>query len=421
MAVARRSALHLRTKPGLFFPFYHRRFLLLVLVLANLLIMKTGGVGSSFESGDDEVNLLVDSAGNLVLSAGSDIELHDAHIGARLVKLDAHMPPPNRVTSDAEERLELTAPIAVAGVDLEALQSPQSRAGDPQQLNDTLAALRQALGNVLPWAVGPKVLVLGGIASDYSQAVDVLDSAGTGWRRGLDLPANLSVYDQTSTILHQELYVVGIASSSGDSRMLAFTGRAWEERPRAPHKSGGCLTAFRGRLFYLGGADLSAFFFNGTHWNVAPSPSLVHRHACAVVFQDRLYLLGGEDATSRTNAVEVLDDQGWEIAPPMLTPRSAFAAVVYRSRLYVVGGYGPPSVRLALVEYFDGRSWTATTPLTVGRSNLAVAVWADTLIATGGFNNGPLRSVEVFNGTHWREGPPLPMERYSHSAVVFGV
>lgn len=142
------------------------------------------------------------------------------------------------------------------------------------------------------------------------------------------------------------------------------------------------------------------------------------QHAMAVTWQGNPIVLGGWRAAGPQ---KVASDQVWRVVnshwvelPHLLQPRAAASAAVVGARIIVAGGVDSNGALLNTVEIFDGSSWTLGTPIPTPRQMLAAASDGKVVYTVGG-NNGTadLATVEAYDpaAKSWTRLPDLPQPR----------
>jgi serine/threonine-protein kinase PknK len=142
------------------------------------------------------------------------------------------------------------------------------------------------------------------------------------------------------------------------------------------------------------------------------------QHAMAVTWQGNPVVLGGWKSVGGKN---VASDQVWRVVnsrwvelPHMLQPRAAAAAAVVGDRIIVTGGVGANGALLNTTEVFDGTSWTLGAPIPTPRQLLAAASDGKLVYAVGGTTgDSDLVTVEAYDpaAKTWTSLPPLPQSR----------
>ena len=143
------------------------------------------------------------------------------------------------------------------------------------------------------------------------------------------------------------------------------------------------------------------------------------QHAMAVTWQDTPVVLGGW-RTDGANA-EVATDKVWRVVnsrwielPPLLEPRAAAAAVVVGDRIIVTGGVDAGGRLLNTTEVFDGSSWKPGAPIPTPRQMLGAATDGKIVYTFGGSTGtADLATVETYDpaADTWTSRPELPGRR----------
>jgi serine/threonine-protein kinase PknK len=141
-------------------------------------------------------------------------------------------------------------------------------------------------------------------------------------------------------------------------------------------------------------------------------------HAAAVTWQGNPVVLGG---WKTDNGKNIASDQVWRVVnsrwvelPHLLQPRAAAAAAVAGDRLIVTGGVDANGALLNTTEVFDGTSWSLGAPLPTPRQLLAAASDGKLVYAVGGSSGGSdLASVEAYDpaAKTWTALAALPQPR----------
>lgn len=149
------------------------------------------------------------------------------------------------------------------------------------------------------------------------------------------------------------------------------------------------------------------------------------QRAMAVTWQGNPVVLGG---WKTTGAKPVATDQVWRVVnshwvelPHLLQPRAAAAAAVVGDRIVVTGGVDAGGALLNTTEVFDGTSWSLGAPLPTPRQMLAAATNGKLVYVVGGASGSTdSAAVEAYDpdAKTWATLPPLPRPRSDLGAVV---
>ena len=150
------------------------------------------------------------------------------------------------------------------------------------------------------------------------------------------------------------------------------------------------------------------------------------QHAMAVTWQDTPVVLGGW-RTDGANP-KVATDQVWRVVnsrwtelPPLLQPRAAAAAAVVGDRIIVTGGVDAGGKLLNTTEIFDGTSWKLGAPIPTPRQMLGAASDGKLVYAVGGTNGtSDLTTVEAYDpaADKWATMPELPQGRSDFGVAI---
>ena len=104
----------------------------------------------------------------------------------------------------------------------------------------------------------------------------------------------------------------------------------------------------------------------------------------------------------------------WTELPPLLQPRAAAAAAVVGDRIIVTGGVGADGRLLNTTEVFDGTSWTLGAPIPTPRQMSGAASDGKLVYVLGGTNGtSDLATVEAYDpaADTWTSLAELPGRR----------
>jgi serine/threonine protein kinase/N-acetylneuraminic acid mutarotase len=143
------------------------------------------------------------------------------------------------------------------------------------------------------------------------------------------------------------------------------------------------------------------------------------QHATSVTWQDTPVVLGGwrtegSDVKVATDRVWRVVNSRWTELPPLLQPRAAAAAAVVGDRIIVTGGVGSDGNLLNTTEIFDGSAWKLGAPIPTPRQMLGAASDGKLVYALGGSTGtSDVATVETYDpaADAWASLPELPGRR----------
>jgi serine/threonine protein kinase/N-acetylneuraminic acid mutarotase len=150
------------------------------------------------------------------------------------------------------------------------------------------------------------------------------------------------------------------------------------------------------------------------------------QHAMAVTWQENPVVLGGwhtqgADARVATDQVWRVVNGRWTALPPLLQPRAAAAAAVVGDRIIVTGGVDSTGKLLNTTEIFDGTSWRLGAPIPTPRQMLGAASDDKVVYVLGGTNGtSDLGAVETYDpaADTWTTMSELPGRRSDFGVAV---
>ncbi len=153
-------------------------------------------------------------------------------------------------------------------------------------------------------------------------------------------------------------------------------------------------------------------------WKGGDDLPVAVQHAAAVSWQENPVVLGGWKSVGGKN---VATDQVWRVVnsrwvelPHLLQPRAAAAAAVVGDRLVVTGGVDANGALLNTTEVFDGTSWSLGAPIPTPRQLLAAASDGKLVYTVGGTTGDSDQvNVEAYDpaAKTWTTLPALPQAR----------
>ncbi len=143
------------------------------------------------------------------------------------------------------------------------------------------------------------------------------------------------------------------------------------------------------------------------------------QHAMAVTWRENPVVIGGwrtEGANQKvaTDKVWRVVNGRWTELPPLSQPRAAGAAAVVGDRIIVTGGVNASGELLNTTEVFDGTAWKPGAPIPTPRQLLGAASDGKLVYALGGTNGtSDLATVETYDpaADTWTSQPELPGRR----------
>jgi serine/threonine-protein kinase PknK len=156
----------------------------------------------------------------------------------------------------------------------------------------------------------------------------------------------------------------------------------------------------------------------------------VARDAVAATDADgTIWVFGGMDADNRVSGRHEGYDPGidsWKGGEDLPVPVQHAMAVTWKGTPVVIGGWRTegtnPKVATDRVWRVVNSRWTDLPPLMQPRAAAAAAVVGDRIIVTGGVDAGGklLNTTEIFDGTSWKLGAPIPTPRQMLGAASDG-
>ena len=153
-------------------------------------------------------------------------------------------------------------------------------------------------------------------------------------------------------------------------------------------------------------------------WKGGDDLPVAVQHAAAVSWQENPVVIGG---WKTVGGKSVATDQVWRVIngrwvelPHLLQPRAAAAAAVVGDRLVVTGGVDANGALLNTTEVFDGTSWSLGAPIPTPRQLLAAASDGKLVYTVGGTTGDSDQvNVEAYDpaAKTWTTLPALPQAR----------
>ena len=188
-----------------------------------------------------------------------------------------------------------------------------------------------------------------------------------------------------------------VSSSPGSTP--ALQSASWSRIPSPPRgpRQEVAAAIVDGKVYVIGGlvsneatSRVEAYDPATRRWSNAPQLPVFLHHPMAVGFRGRLYVIGGildRLGGADSDRVFMLDGSTWSEAPRLRRPRGAGAAVVAGDRIVVAGGIGGAN-EVAPVEIFDGTSWHDGAPIPEAVDHVGAATDGRYVYVAGGRRNG---------------------------------
>jgi N-acetylneuraminic acid mutarotase len=171
-----------------------------------------------------------------------------------------------------------------------------------------------------------------------------------------DIPGNGPIFGHASVVLGDTIYVAGGSSNGTPSVMVykySISGNVWSIGSSLPGpKSGGDLVAARGKVYYIGGGNLSMMTasyeqyvynpVNGTWLTIANIPLPVSGNVAEAYNDNLIYcMLGGWSSYETLIQVYNINTNSWSLATqiPSGNGRRSFAGGIMGNKLYICAGY----------------------------------------------------------------------------------
>ncbi|MFC4945475.1 DUF1668 domain-containing protein [Pseudonocardia sp. GCM10023141] len=164
-------------------------------------------------------------------------------------------------------------------------------------------------------------------------------------------------------------------------------------------------------------------------WKTAIDLPVALHHAMAVTYAGEIVVLSGwqpvgSDLTAIfSNKVYAQRGGGWPELPPMAGPHVAGGAAVVGNKIIVVGGQSAKDTLATTTEVFDGTKWTLGAPMPTPREHLAVVTDGTFVYAIGGRNLTADKNTAVVErydpvANKWLKMADMPTPRGSIGAAV---
>lgn len=227
--------------------------------------------------------------------------------------------------------------------------------------------------------------------------------------------------------------VLGVADKGGPSATAKSAWRSVNPAPTARQQV--AATVADGTVWVFGGLEERGSTAKSEGydpaidtWKAGPDMPLSLHHAMAVTYRGEMVVLGGwvqvgGDTTAQTSdRVFALRRGSWVELPRLSRRRAAGAAAVVGDRIVVVGGQSDGRL-VEVTEVFDGTAWKEGAPMPTLREHLAVASDGEFIYAVGGRslsadkNSGALERYDS-RADAWQKLPDMPTARGGLGAAV---
>ncbi|MDI9358713.1 MAG: kelch repeat-containing protein [Phycisphaerales bacterium] len=190
------------------------------------------------------------------------------------------------------------------------------------------------------------------------------------------------------------------------------------------------LTAYKDSLYAVGGHGVNPgvlgsveVFSPATGWNTsAQTLGTARQNFGLIAYRDTLFVIGGE-GDNRLSSVETFYTGGsWVTSPKSLNAnRSEFGVAVANDKIYVAGGLISNGTLNTTVESYDGMNWSNAEPtMKTARYTFGMTSYNNKVYAVGGKAAGnTLNSLEIFDGSSWQYGTPMPTAREAVNFIEY--
>ena len=153
------------------------------------------------------------------------------------------------------------------------------------------------------------------------------------------------------------------------------------------------------------------------------------REAAAAVVRGKIFCAGGTSWT-RLNSVECYDPSSdvWTIICNVPQEIRGYMAAEMNGLFIIMGGDEGEEDYSKKVWALDTKNknaaWIEKTSMSIPHNNFSIAKIHDELFICGGINRcfgRATRSVEIFDGEFWRNGPKMTANRVQAAAVVIPI
>ena len=168
---------------------------------------------------------------------------------------------------------------------------------------------------------------------------------------------------------------------------------------------------------------IGGFAYDWSAWEqVEDLPVSMLGSSAGGVLDGAIYTCGGRGASSVTNGAYRFDGTNWAAVSNMPVAVMSAGGCVYSNKLYIIGGATTPSqTSTNVVQIFDGTSWSFGPPLPENRHDcVASIINGEMYVAAQKESLTPKTNVYRFTGSDWIEVAGVPEAKSLRSGVGMG-
>jgi N-acetylneuraminic acid mutarotase len=215
---------------------------------------------------------------------------------------------------------------------------------------------------------------------------------------------------------------------------VAPTTSAWREFSSASARQEVAAAVVGGKIYVVGGlvadggaTDMAEYYDPADQtWNLLPVLPIKVHHAMAAELDGKLMVLGGfVSGGAATDRTFILEGNTWQEGPRMRHARGAGAAVTVTegdARVIVVGGVSGQT-HVGPVEIYDGTGWRDGAPIPSMRDHIGAATDGRFVYVAGGRRSGGhFGTFEAYDPEtdRWEKLADMPTARSGLGAAVIG-
>lgn len=239
-------------------------------------------------------------------------------------------------------------------------------------------------------AVGDKVYVIGGFASDGKTVanVDVYDTKTDSYTEGPPLP--IAVNHAMSASIGDTIVVMG---------------------------------GYKGPE--LTNATAAAFMLRDNRWVALPNmPEPRAAGGAAFLSRKQIVVAGGvyTSGIAKTTLIFDIPSGTWSKGSGLITPREHLGVASDGQRVYAMGGRAPSNLAAAEVFDIDTGKWTRLPDMPTARGGVAATFAAGLIVVPGGEAADTFKQVEAYDVDEgkWLALPSLPTPRHGLGVAAVG-